>query len=246
MFNRREFIAGLSTLACWRKTQGNTVISGGPDTATESPKFRSLEESGLKYYRPLPQVVPFHSSTARYRLITGGNRSGASLAAAVEVATVATRKNKHPSNILCIGYDMNHIGRNIHRLLFRGGAFKKDDGTPSPPLIPEYLINKIHWTHKPNKVFDRVLLKNGTTIFAESSLCEAKCGTQWDFVWIDEQINNDNVAAEAMMRLIERGGRFAWSTFPGFRNKIPYSIAERAANGNPLYHHTKIKRLIQA
>ena len=178
MLSRRDLLKSVSAAFAFAS------VAKPADASVESAvEFQpTTTESGLRYYKPLDQMKPFHSSNATHRLCSGGNRSGMSLAAAVETATVATRKNKHPFNILCIGYDSDYIGRNIYRLLFNDGAFMLTDGRPAPPLIPSHLIQEIHWWNQSQRWFKRVILKNGTTIYAESSLVTPSCGTQWDFV----------------------------------------------------------------
>src|SRR5262249_54231171 len=64
------------------------------------------------------------------RLVVGGNRSGKSACAAVEVARAACgcdpfgKYPKGPMRIYCVGKDQKHIGQVMYPLLFKEGAFK--------------------------------------------------------------------------------------------------------------------------
>lgn len=213
-------------------------------------------ETGLRHYTPLPTAVGFHKSDAMYRLIRGGNRSGASLAAAAEVASAAIEfpvtdsigtalPNKYPKNrplnILVIGYDWNHIGRNVHRQLFRDGAFKLWNDSPAPPLIPQHLITGTVWRSSSLGEFDEITLENGTKIKAESSLESSSCGNQWDLVWIDGDVIRENVVKEAGLRCIDRGGRVIWSAFPNPDNDLFLQYCRLAQDGDPKYHHTLMR-----
>lgn len=89
-------------------------------------KDRQLE--ALKLYDPLPFQQAFHSATNKEVIIVKANQVGGSLASFVEVARAATNQdpyNKYPKNgvAVCLGYGEGHIGRVIHRYLFRYGAF---------------------------------------------------------------------------------------------------------------------------
>lgn len=236
MLSRRDLLKSVSAAFAFASV-AKTADANVKSAAKSQP---TITESGLLYYKPLDKMKPFHSSNATYRLCTGGNRSGTSLAAAVETAVVATRKNRHPANILCLGYDSDHIGRNIYRLLFNDGAFMLADGQPAPPLIPKHLIQEIHWWNQSQRWFKRVVLKNGTTIYAESSKVDPACGTQWDFVWIDNCLDSDVPALEAATRMIDRGGKMVWSGHHGYYGDFFRSLRLRAWCGDPVCHSTII------
>jgi len=214
-------------------------------------------KSGLLNYTPLPKAEEFHRSDAQTRIILGGNRAGTSLAAAAELASACLGipiqtpngviPNKYPNRPLevwILVYDLDAIARNIHRLLFKKGAFKLPDGTPAEPLIPPDQIDDFVYHDEPNRViFKDCRLKNGTVIKADSSLAPLpRAGDQYDIVWIDSEIADDTLATEAKMRLIDRGGKFFWSTFPSmmqpslkaFCNKAPF---------DPNYHVTHLKMI---
>lgn len=83
----------------------------------------------LNLYEPLPFQQAFHACRAVECLLRKGVRGGGSVAGFVEDARAATGRDpfdKYPKQdgvLVCLGYGENHIGRVIHRLLFRPGAF---------------------------------------------------------------------------------------------------------------------------
>jgi len=91
----------------------------------------------LKLYEPLPYQEEFHRSTAKEVLMMKGNQSGGSTAGFAEVARAVTGQDpydKYPKRdgvAVCVGYGEKHIGRVIHRYLFREGAFQiiRDEDT---------------------------------------------------------------------------------------------------------------------
>jgi hypothetical protein len=107
------------------------------DVAEVVAELSRREQEGLRLFRPRPEQMPFFLSRASERLVRGGNRSGKTVAAAVEVASAAMgipitgidgeelpfHYPKRPLIIWIIGYDQKHIAR-MHRKLFRPGLFK--------------------------------------------------------------------------------------------------------------------------
>lgn len=180
-----------------------------------------MTESGVNCYTSLPKVDEFHKSTAFTRLIRGGNRSGRSVAAAAEVASACLgaqiklstgefAPSKYPSrplSVLVIGYDRNHIGRNLYRLLFQSNALRTPMGRHTPPFIPDSCIESIKWYSKNLNQPEEIRLGNGTEILFESSMDSPRCGNQYDLVWSDDVMADETVIMEAQMRLLDRGGK---------------------------------------
>src|SRR5262249_18740540 len=182
-----------------RKIQGPPVRSqwmAYPDQHLVKVGLSSLlRESldGLALYEPMPGQLRFHADNRMVRLVVGGNRSGKSACAAVEVARAACgcdpfgKYPKVPMRIYCVGKDQKHIGQVMYPLLFKEGAFKiiKDKKTgrwrawtekdphkeakPAPPLIPQRYIAEIAWENKKESVPSVVTLKNGTVMCFFSS-----------------------------------------------------------------------------
>ena len=102
------------------------------------------DREGLKVYRPSPQQIAFHLSSAKERIVRGGKRSGKSVCAAMEFASQVTGipligadgkpiplKQEPPTpdgprQYWTIGWDTKHAGT-LYRLLFTkgmGGTFR--------------------------------------------------------------------------------------------------------------------------
>jgi hypothetical protein len=209
---------------------------------------RRLE--AIRLYEPQDWQESFHQCEATNRIIRGGNRSGKTTAASVECARAALGRDPHGKYpdysdseenmiIFVVGFDQRHIGRKLHRILFRAGAFWiiRDEETrrwrtfdpegdahrekqkkPAPPLIPPRAIKNISWVNKSQRVWDHVVLVNGTEIYAFPSRGEAPQGDAVDLYWIDEDIQDDNWVDEAHARLSDRKGKFMWSALPHSKN----------------------------
>jgi hypothetical protein len=236
------------------------------DDATEQQKqeMRLLYEErarrrieSLRLYEPLPFQDRFHSCNAKEALIQAGNQVGKSLCAFVEDARAATGQDpyeKYPKEngiMVCLGMDEGHIGRTIHKYLFRQGAFKiikdleshqwrawkpwieedwarKDDAQPAPPLIPERFVKRFAWKKRAQHVFEVCELTNGWTIYAMGSKGEPAQGFQADLVHIDEDLERPEWYDEMIARLTMRDGKLRWSALPHSKNDALVNLAERA------------------
>lgn len=91
--------------------------------------FADLRMESLRLYEPLPFQDAYHRCTLKECILMKGTRVGGSLAGFVEDARAALgcdpydKYPKKDGNIICLGYGEPHVGRVIHRLLFRPGAF---------------------------------------------------------------------------------------------------------------------------
>ena len=229
------------------------------------------DSESLKLFRPMKHQEPFFETDCLKRILRGGNRSSKSTVAAVEFAHAATGipvhkstgeavrdkyPRKNPLILWVIGYDLDHVARNIYRLLFQPGCFKliKDAKTgmarafkpwdpednkrakeayPAPPLIPERLIQEFAWENKAQRVFKACRLNNGNEIRAFSSQGKEPQGDQCDVIWIDEDVENPELIMESTMRLADRGGRMFWSAFPKAKNFALRRLSEEAASTDP-------------
>ena len=88
-----------------------------------------MDDYTVDLYSPLPQLREFHLSRALWRLCIGSNRSGKTLAAAVEFARAVLGRDpyeKYPKTdgvALVIGLDTEHLGM-LWRKLYLPGAIK--------------------------------------------------------------------------------------------------------------------------
>lgn len=93
--------------------------------------------AALNLYEPLPYQEAYHACRAKEVIIQKATQTGGSLAGFVEVARAICGVDpylKYPKKdgiAVCLGYGEKHVGRVIHKYLFRAGAFRiiKDNVT---------------------------------------------------------------------------------------------------------------------
>lgn len=84
-------------------------------------RLAKLKMEALQLYHPLPAVEPFHASMAKWRVLTGSNRSGKTNAGAIEYARCVGQSDpyeKYPKtgNSLVVGLDGDHIAMMFRKL----------------------------------------------------------------------------------------------------------------------------------
>jgi hypothetical protein len=111
------------------------------------------------------------------------------------------------------------------------------EAQPAPPFIPPEVIDPKGWAYenKAERVFSICRLyfgeghpMNGTTIRAFGSRSDPAMGDPVDYIWIDEDIDNEDWATEMEARLSDRKGKMLWSAFPLLRNQAMTKISRRA------------------
>lgn len=163
-------------------------------------------------YRPQAQQLPFHLSKASEVILRGGKRSGKSTAVVLEFASRILGKSiiapdgkpiplryrvptvDDPGLYWVIGWDIDHIGQTLHRLLFEPGLFRIiEDGTkgsgvwrpykdadqadvarkaeskPVSQVLPGRFVASDGWSmeNAAANVFESVLLKKNGKVFAK-------------------------------------------------------------------------------
>lgn len=212
----------------------------------------------LKLYEPLNAQLQFHMSNARIRLARGSNRSGKTLAAAVEVARAATgqcpQERRYPltdGRAFLVGKDQRHCGAVMGRKLLRAGAFKiirdevtgawrafrpwrsedrarESEARAAPPLIPRRFIRQIAWENKAESIPAVVTLHNGWELNFYSSLGKPPQGSDLDLAWMDEEIVDEDWVPEMSARLLDRKGKLLWSATPQAGTDQLYDLHEKA------------------
>jgi hypothetical protein len=211
----------------------------------------------LRLYEPMPEQLRFHLCTTRQRIVRGSNRSGKTLAAAVEFARCVTGQDpmgKFPrtdGRAYMVGIDLEHIGQVMWQKLARAGAFRiiRDlesnewrcyrswdpsdaarvaEVKPAPPLIPPRLIKKIAWENKARGIPKAISLHTGWTINCYSSDSRPRQGTDIDLAWFDEEIEGEYWYPEMQARLLDRRGKFFWSATPEAGTDQLFDLHERA------------------
>ena len=197
------------------------------------------------HFRPSPTQGRFLASPCRFRLITGGNRSGKSQTALFDMALCA--RGKHPNRpwygpieIIAFGVSRTQVANVMQEKLLRKSQLP---GLPGQlPMIPEWEIN---WRESGSlklagvRVYYKVTLLNGSTIhFSWSDDEDAAMrlqGQKADYIYFDENAGNRKLVVEAMARLKDAisdplrpwGGCLTWGAtgtmindgFETFRNK---------------------------
>lgn len=201
--------------------------------------LREIEATSL--YEPLPNQLAFHKSNARERILRGSNRSGKTLAAALELALIVA--NRHPylkypkgGRVIAVGRSEEHIGNVMWDKLakiqpkFRRirdeatgkwrtykpwlpeDRAREEESVPMTPLIPERLLaREPSWYSKKDNVPRNVHLKTGWEIKFFPGGGKPPCGMDVDYVWFDEEVENSEWYLEMAARLLDRNGRFVWS-----------------------------------
>lgn len=245
------------------------------DFATLASEEDRRCREALRCYRPAKQLA-FHHSHARELILRGGKRSGKSVGVACEFASrvlgyeitgpdgkpiplkyqVSTPQD--PRLYWVIGWDVDHLGQTIHRLLFQSGLFRviKDKMTgkwrtfnpaehfdaqrfsesqPAEPLIPERFIDVTRgvngwvWENAGARNFSSVYLKNGAVINAyPSSSKHPKQGDAVSGIWIDEDIQVPGHLKEWQDRLTDKDGWLLWSVWPHSKNFALCEMIDRA------------------
>lgn len=233
------------------------------------------QKEAVRLYIPSPQQEPIHQSISPEVLSFGGKRSGKTISIAMEFASRVTGMPLHdlsgkeipphwptpspefPRLYWCIGWNLEHIGQTLHRILFQPGmggqmyciqdertnewrmwnranktdAKRAKERHLTEPLIPSRMIveDSWAWNEKRSNQFSSVELTNGAKIFAyPSSSLQAKQGDAVSGIWIDEDIQFPSHLREWQDRLTDEEGWFLWSVWPHMKNEALLGLMERA------------------
>lgn len=223
---------------------------------------RQRMPTALELFRPQAYQEPFIEAMSRDKILEvmlgGGNQSGKSLNAAAAISAAILNKpitlhsgeqlhmrperwRKEGMKIWIIGFDWDHIGKTIYRLLFLPGAFRiirdKESGKwrawnpslpsepefestrPAPPFIPMEAISGgedgISWENKKeHQANSLTMLADETCVqFFPSTANQAPQGDPAHLIWIDEKIHNESWYSELMVRLRIYRGRLLWTAW---------------------------------
>lgn len=163
----------------------------------------------INQYDPDIKQILFHNSTARRRLFIGGNRSGKTVAGAVETVKILTRKH---STISWGPFEVIH-GRGC-AIDFTQGVDKIMIPMIRRWLPPSELING-SWEDSYSKSTHTLTLDNDNDIefLSYDQDIEKFAGTSRHFVWMDEEPPED-VNDENMLRLLDTKGYAWWTMTP--------------------------------
>lgn len=212
-----------------------------PEIRRKLMEFRASRDP-LMHYVPGATQLRFHQSPARFKLITGGNRSGKTAAKVVDIAWKLRGIHPYfpsygPIRVFMFAQSRQQASQVIARKLFEHCEF------PGPlarfPLIPEHEIEDIGYIKVGFKVPYYAKLKNGSEVLFGWSGVESTWkrfqGGQYDIVDFDENACEGTLLKEAYARVMDArndpgkpwGGGILWSAtgtqvdenFTDFRNR---------------------------
>lgn len=158
---------------------------------------RRLSQNPIDFYRALPHQAAFHGSLSRERGFIGSNRCGKSEGGVMETMRTATGQNPH---------------RKSRRVPNDGWVVSVTNEAQREILQPKF--EKIMGPYikgepikRPHGVWDKIILRNGSTIGFKSCEMSVKTfqGTNLDYVWFDEEPDYA-IFRECKARLLDRKG----------------------------------------
>ncbi len=213
-------------------------------------------QESLKLFIPREEQRRFLDSTARERLVRGGNRGGKTLVGAVMCARCVTGKGpgrtpKRDGKFIVVGKDLKHCGAVIYEKLFKPGAFKiikdpttdtwrvydpslpwdflnEDKAKMAPPLVPSRYVKSIAWEKKNDQIPKTIRFTTGWSLEFFSGEGAPRQGIVVDVAWFDEEIPHPLWYRETRARIIDRKGFFYWTATPQAGTLELYRLHVRA------------------
>lgn len=229
-----------------------------------------MDMEGLALFVPLITAVPFHESEAHIRMLIGSNRAGKTLHAAAEFAAVLSGvKYGAKGSAQVVGLDGDHLANPMLSKLIDEDAFniirdeqtrlwravRPDPSNPTrldpyddayrekwksaPPLLAPRLIKDIAWEDVRKRI-PRYVRTVGWESLWRSSKGKPSLGRDFDYFFIDEQIENEQFYYEGMRGLTDRHGHLVWSATPQNTNPILMDLLEKAEDGHANFHTTTL------
>lgn len=148
----------------------------------------------LDLYEPQPWAVKFHQSKVPERLVIGGNRTGKTLAACIEVARAVLCRDpykKYPKKgkAYLVGFDGKHIGETFYPKLFKPGSFAQlrlirdretDQWRAWRPFDPEDLQREKETVPHPPLIPERMIALMAFERVKENILSLVTLRTGWE------------------------------------------------------------------
>jgi hypothetical protein len=229
-----------------------------PGRDTTHRILRKIEYVGEMECRCIKVDSPDNTYVTSDYIVTHNSLSGFA-----EDARACTRKDpygKYPDTgtCVCLGFGEKHIGRVIHKFLFRAGAFsiirdlvtrewrvfkpwavdmggdagREKEAKPAPPLIPPRFIEDggMVWDSRGDRVFSVCRLTTGWEIMALNSAGDPSQaqGFDVDLYHIDEDTANIGWYEEAVGRTAITKGKIRWTALPHSKNDDILNMVQRA------------------
>jgi len=232
------------------------------------------DAEALRLYEPLPFQEAYHKATNKEVLCAKANRAGGSLMGFVEDARAVTAQDpydKYPKKngiCVCLGFGEKHIGRVIHKFLFRPGGFKiirdidtgkwrtfrpwpdseggdasrVNEAEDAPALIPPRFIEDFAWDRRSDRVFSRVQMTTGWEIYALNSAGDPSQAQGFDvnLYHIDEDTATVGWYEEAIGRVAMTKGFIRWTALPHSKNDDILNMMQRAEDQQNMEHPTTV------
>lgn len=261
------------------------------DMASESPfgisrktdRWGSRKRLSPTFGRFIEKIEP--CGNAPCRCITVSHQDGTyvmenfivthnSMAGFAEDARAVTAQdpyNKYPKRdgiCVCLGFGEKHIGRVIHKFLFRAGSFKiirdletkewrvfkpwsveaggdagrEDEAKPAPPLIPPRYIDEMVWESRGDRVFSVCRLTTGWEIYALNSAGDPSQAQGFDvnLYHIDEDTATVGWYEEAIGRTAIPKGLIRWTALPHSKNDDILGMVQRAEDESHMEKPTTV------
>jgi phage terminase large subunit-like protein len=215
------------------------------------------DREALRLWEPSEVQDAAHASRAKEKIIYGSNQSGKTTLGTVEAGRAFTGQDpydKYPKRngrALLVGKDQKHLGEVFYDKLFREGAFqiirdadtgkwrayrpwnpvdvaRKSEAQPAPPIIPPRFIQDIAWEDKRRGVPAKVVLTTGWEIIFSTENSAPPQGIALDYVWWDEEVDNELFYPECAARLLRKAGTFVWTATPQTGTAELFDLHERA------------------
>ena len=180
---------------------------------TNTDKISAVKQLGgpISIYQPLPAPVLFHKSMARYRFLSGGNRSGKSESnTGYDMGTFALGVHPYrptpPNAVLWACADTWPL---VGKILWKEKVQR---------YIPDHQIDSIVWHNKGEEIPKELKLKTGNRVefkaFEQGRTVFE--GRAIDAIYCDEQCKNDSLAIfrEMQARMESPNSFMAWSMTP--------------------------------
>jgi len=109
----------------------------------------------------------------------------------------------------------------------------------APPLLPPRCIREIAWEDVKKRI-PRYVRTEGWESLWRSSKGKPSQGRDFDLLWIDEHIENDQFYYEGVRGLTDRHGQLVWSATPQNTNPVLMDLLMKANMGEENYHVTTL------
>jgi len=176
-------------------------------------------------------------------MFRAGNQVGKTLAGAMEAYWWSTHSHPHrttpkgPMRGLIIGVDWSHIGKVCWPKLYGYNEVTLPGRELVEPILPDRLIKHIAWSEKGKNIPEHVELHTGDVIDFGSvdSGRERYQGRRYNWIWFDEDMPDEPLFQELMVRLVSFNGVWWWTLTPLAEAELAFDLHQRSIAGELNY-----------